>query len=148
MAETVANQIRRAAMDLLARREHSFQELDQKLSRRFPDQSEQIAGALGKLQAQGLQSDERMAEAFIRARMNRGQGPIKISAELRIRGLADQIISQALDEAGVDWFAQARQVCERKFGVLEPRDLKDKAKRARFLQQRGFSFDQIGTLLN
>ena len=45
--------IRRAAMDLLARREHSFKELTQKLSSRFPD--EDIQSPLERLRDENLQ---------------------------------------------------------------------------------------------
>ena len=105
--------------------------------------------ALEQLTAEGLQSDERLAEAFIRARANRGQGPIKIKAELRQKGISDQIISQAMLESEQDWFLLAADVAARKFREFEPNtkiDAKDRAKRSRFLQQRGFSFDHISSI--
>lgn len=161
--------IRRAAMDLLARREHGSQELFQKLVKRFSkyrssEASEQetskqeiieseaplsleerISLAVERLCDEGLQSDERLAEAFIRARANRGQGPLKIKAELRQKGISDQIISQAMSESEQDWFALAADVASKKFREMGS-DPKERAKRSRFLQQRGFSFDHISSI--
>lgn len=134
-------------MDLLARREHSFQELNTKLKRRFRDNPDLIVQELQKLSEQRLQSDSRMVEAFVRSRINKGQGSIKIRAELRNRGIADNLIEKGILDAEVDWFALIERVTERKFGNSKVVDLREKARRARFLQQRGFSFEQISAVL-
>jgi regulatory protein len=144
---SVAADIRRAAMDLLARREQSWKELNQKLSKRFPDEPDQIECQLDRLREEGLQSDFRMAESFIRYRANRGQGPIKISMELKRLGISDQCRNQALDVSEIDWLTHLRELCEQKYGSVDPVDLKEKARRSRFLQQRGFSFDMIRQVL-
>ncbi len=78
--------VRRAAMDLLARREHTRKELARKLSKKFRAVPEIVEEELDKLKAEGLQSDARLAEVFIRSRVSRGQGPVKIKMELRARG--------------------------------------------------------------
>lgn len=134
-------------MDLLARREHSFQELNTKLKRRFRDNPDLIVQELQKLSEQRLQSDSRMVEAFVRSRINKGQGSVKIRAELRNRGIADNLIEKGILDAEVDWFALIERVTERKFGNSKVVDLREKARRARFLQQRGFSFEQISAVL-
>jgi regulatory protein len=134
-------------MDLLARREHSLQELNNKLKRRFSAHPELLSHELGILKEQGLQSDSRMVEAFIRSRVSKGQGPARISAELRGKGIADSSIENGMQNAEVDWDLLAQQVAERKFGNVKVADFKEKGRRARFLQQRGFSFEQIGRIL-
>ena len=53
-----------------------------------------------------------------------------------------------LNEAGVDWFKLAKDTAQLKFGSDHEVDAKEKAKRMRFLQYRGFSFDQINYALN
>ncbi|MFT7247100.1 MAG: regulatory protein [Candidatus Azotimanducaceae bacterium] len=167
---------RRAAMDLLARREHGAGELCEKLLRRFnksirsqksrdfetdlesdPEQSTDQLRALiqvevDKLTASGLQSDARLAEAFVRSRVNRGQGPIKVKMGLRQKGVDDSLIEQAMAQAEVDWQALAIEIAARKF-AREDFGGKDfnltaklRAKRQRFLQQRGFSFEQISAV--
>jgi len=130
-------------MDLLARREHSRLELQNKLAKRFDVDPHAISVEVERLTAEGLQSDRRLAEAYIRARSNRGHGPIKIRVELRTKGVVDHLINTAFDESGIDWVALAAEVALRRFGDAPPSDLKEQARRGRFLLQRGFSFDHI-----
>lgn len=132
-------------MDLLARREHARLELERKLARKF-GHSEIVIEEISRLQAEGLQSDSRLADAFVRSRVARGQGPVKIRSELRGKGVPDNVVEAALSSSGVDWFELAAQVAAKRFGEEAPADAKEKAKRSRFLQQRGFDYDQIGSI--
>lgn len=138
--------IRHAAMNLLVRREHSRKELVQKLARKYSGKAEIVEEELDKLEAEGLQSDSRLADVFIRARVNRGQGPVKIKMELRGKGVDDDTLSFAFEACEVDWFALIEQVSRKRFGESVPSDAKERAKRGRFLQQRGFNFDHISSL--
>lgn len=138
--------IRLAAMDLLARREHSRSELQQKLGRRFDDR-ETIAEVLDGLARDKLQSDSRYAESFARQRVSRGHGPLRLRQEMRQKGIPDDEASAALEALEVDWEQLALEVCRKKFGPGAPADFKDKARRQRFLQYRGFSADQIAACL-
>lgn len=132
---------RAAAMDLLARREHSLAELRLKLAdREFPP--EEIEAALAALASEGLVSDERFLEAFIAARIRKGQGPIRIRAELLQRGMDTDTASRALADAH-DWRALAREVRASRFGPQPPADFRDRARQSRFLEYRGFTSDQI-----
>ena len=144
---TSETDIRRAAMDLLARREHSKSELAMKLRRRFPSFPEWIDDAIEQLARENLQSDARMAEAFVRSRIGRGQGPRKVKAELRGKGISDDVIGLALEECDVNWRELAEQVYRKRFGDYAPGDAKERAKRLRFLEGRGFSFDQVSDFL-
>ncbi|MGV0034542.1 MAG: regulatory protein RecX [Candidatus Azotimanducaceae bacterium WSBS_2022_MAG_OTU7] len=163
MTEVKPSDVRRAAMDLLARREHSRHELLLKLTRRLGEHPELFEQEVGKLTNQGLQSDRRLAEAFIRARTNKGQGPVKIRMELRTKQVSDEIVSTAFDECGIDFLALAQSVAYKKFGDqlvktpdmealdvealdMKALDMKTKARVSRFMQQRGFSFDHISSL--
>ncbi len=140
--------IRHKAMDLLARREHSRLELKQKLSQRFPDQGTLIDVVLSRLADENLQSDSRYAEAFLAARSGRGQGPQRIRAELRQRGVSDVHVDQVMQQADIDWHALARQVVARKYGEKPCSDYSERAKRSRFLQYRGFDSDVIKAILS
>ena len=138
--------MRATAMNLLARREHSTQELrDKLLTRGFED--DEIVPALQTLSREGLLSDERFTESFIHSRMERGSGPVKIRAELRQRGVADEIISDWLDERDRMWLERAETVRCKKFGSALPVDYKEKARQARFLQYRGFSAEHTRQVL-
>lgn len=138
--------IRFAAMDLLARREHSRRELKQKLKKRFNDE-ELIETQLDRLVEERLQSDQRFAESFLRQRINRGHGPMRIRQEMRQKGISDSEIGAALDEEQPDWYALAEETYRRKFGDIPPEDIKAKAKRSRFMQYRGFGLDHYQHLM-
>jgi len=138
--------VRATAMNLLARREHSTQELrDKLLARGFDD--DEITPALQTLSREGLLSDERFTESFIHSRMERGSGPVKIRAELRQRGVTDEVIANWLDERDRVWLERAEAVRCKKFGSALPVDYKEKARQARFLQYRGFSAEQTRQVL-
>jgi regulatory protein len=132
-------------MDLLARREHSCTELKRKLAARDYAEDE-IDTAVAALEAEGLASDARFAEAFVAARVRRGQGPRRIQRELDARGVAPELATAPMDQ--VDWPAQVRAARVRKFGPDRPGDYKERARQARFLEYRGFTGEQIGRELN
>lgn len=125
-------------MDLLARREHSVRELRNKLLRRFPDAAS-VDEQLSRLIAERLQSDVRFAASYARQRINRGYGPLRLREELRERGVLEADVTAAMAELDIDWCAVAVEVLHKKFGTREAIDLKEKARRARFMQYRGFS---------
>jgi len=85
----------------------------------------------------------RFAEAFVRSRILRGHGLTRIRQDIRQKGIADELVGQTLGEADVDWMTLAREVAQRKFGRRQAADQRETAKRMRFLQYRGFSYDQI-----
>ena len=125
-----------SALRMLVRREHSQFEIQQKLQQKDFEHAD-IQKTIALLIEQGYQSDTRFAEAFIRMRYNQGKGPIKISLELKQRGV------EQFDLSVYEWRDRAKQVLEKKFGSEAPKDYKEKAKRQRFLQSRGFDFEQI-----
>lgn len=133
-------------MDLLARREHSCLELQQKLQKRVAN-FDQLQTELDQLVDENLLSDERFCDTFVRSRMNRGYGPLRIKAELKARGVAEQLISGSLHEQADSWLTQLTELVARKYGTEPAQDVKSLAKRQRFLQQRGYTFDQIRLVL-
>lgn len=140
-AAEVSKNIRQAAIDLLARREHSFAELERKLSVRFP--RELTVTVLTRLQQEKLQSDDRFVESYIYSRQQRGYGPVRIRSELLQKGVDSELVNQLLDECQVDWRMLIRKVKEHKFGVRPPVDARERARQMRFLAGRGFSMEQI-----
>ncbi|MDJ0927686.1 MAG: regulatory protein RecX [Gammaproteobacteria bacterium] len=131
---------RRVAMDCLARREHSENELRRKLaSRDFT--ADEIDATLSDLVREGLASDARFAEAFAANRASRGQGPVRIRVELEARGVAAELIDQQL--RAHDWVAAASEARDKRFGGAIPADYREWARQARFLQNRGFTSEQV-----
>ena len=139
--------IRNTAMNLLARREHSSEELLQKLKRRDFDEAE-IRDAISRLKSDNLQSDERFAECFTHQRVNAGYGPLKIRQDLRQKGIAEATIESCLEVYDDEWQQRMVKLRERKFGVEIPDDYRLKMKQARFLQGRGFVSDEIMRLFS
>lgn len=144
--EITPSKIRIAAMGMLAGREYLQSQLAEKLAKKF-DNSSFIPEVLKRLVEDNLQSDHRFIEAFIRSRISRGQGETRIRLELKQRGANIALVSQLLAEAEVDWYELALQTATNKFGQSQPVDAKEKDKRMRFLQYRGYNFDQINYAL-
>lgn len=74
-------------------------------------------------------------------------GSARVANELREKGVADDLIADAVEEVKINELAFAREICRKKFKT-SPSNREDWAKQARFLQSRGFSFDVIKKALN
>lgn len=138
--------IRRAAMNLLARREHGYVELARKLRQRGAD-AEKLETELQRLVEDGLQSEQRFLESYIRSRANAGRGPRRIREELLQRGVERNEIEQAMSTAAINWHENMHDLWQRRFAG-EVVDLKDKARQTRFLAQRGYAPEDIRRLLD
>lgn len=140
-------QVRDAALRLLARREHSAQELRRKLLlREHP--VELVEAALRELATESLLSDARFAEEFVRSRRDKGFGPQRIRAELRQHGVDPTVAENQLRSSDEDWQGRALTQYRKRFGRQPPRDLAERGKRYRFLINRGFTADQIRRVLD
>jgi regulatory protein len=138
--------IEQAALRLLAVREHSKAELARKLeSRDFP--SDEISALLKRFEAAGYLDDQRYTELYLEMRARKGFGPCKIRQELLERGIANDIISDWVDDRDPRWRKQMAEVALQKFGVLTERTQKELGRRARFLEYRGFPTYLIGDFL-
>lgn len=126
------------AVKLLSMREQSRMELIQKLRKKYPEHSALAEPVVEALLNEGWQSDERFAESYIRHRSQRGFGPKRIRQELQQKGVCTSEIEHALLIAEVDWESLENEVYQKKFGSSEPEDYAERAKRMRFMQQRGF----------
>ena len=135
--------IRKKAMDYLSRREHSRYELYKKISTHNFDK-DLINQELDLLIRDGLLSDERFVEAFIHSRKKNGKGPLKISAELQQRGADESLINKYIEEIeNSEWLASAKQVVEKKLGNNQQLDYDNQLKMMKFLNNRGFTIDQV-----
>ena len=133
---------RNSAMRLLARREHSRAELRGKLvGRGFENDS--VEELLQGLEDQDLLSDERFAMSLIASRAETGYGPKRIDLELRNRGVSEELAREALAKAEVDWGQQVTDQAVRKFGSDPAQTFPEWARRARYLERRGFGQDAI-----
>ena len=129
--------IRRSALDLLARREHSYAELLRKLRQRgAPVEMAEVE--LDRLQDDGLLSDERFCEAYVRSRSQRGYGPQRLREELRQRGVSQALIERELSSAQRDWPALARAAFAKRFPDGPATEPRERARQQRFMHYRGF----------
>ncbi len=143
-----AVQLRARALALLAQREHSEQELGRKLHTALqraaerageapPDDAQaRVQALLEALVAQGLLSNARYVDSRLRSRAPR----------LGVRRLAAELAQQGLKPEGETWAEvqateaeRALALLHRRFGDEPPSDLKEKARRLRFLLSRGFA---------
>jgi regulatory protein len=138
--------VRRAAMDLLARREHSRVELTRKLRKRGAP-AELVDSVLRQLAEDGLLSESRYLESYVSSRARAGYGPQRIREELGQRGLQHEDVEQAMQQSGIDWSNNLRDVWQRKFCGQLPADSRERARQGRFLAYRGYSLEMIGRLL-
>ncbi|OZB20276.1 MAG: recombinase RecX [Marinobacter sp. 34-60-7] len=136
---------RSTALRLLARREHSRQELRLKLLQRKLEASV-IDPVLDEYEQEGWLDDARFADVYARQRMDIGYGPVRILAELQQRGVhkAPEWFDAVDDRS---WAAEAAALRERRFGPV-PEDFSEKMKQAQFLARRGFSSAQVSRALS
>ncbi len=134
------------ALYLLARREHSRVELRHKLMAKKYSEPD-IDTALNILAEHNLQSDRRFAECYLRARSQKGMGPIKIRQELSLRGISKEMIAELIQMADNAWFKLVRECWRRHFKGKIPENPPERAKQARFLIARGFTRDHINSLI-
>lgn len=143
MPKTVS--LRDRALAYLARREHSRAELTRKLAQ-AGFASEEIAPVLDEFENKNWLSDQRFAESYVADHQIR-YGAVKLTYELRQRGIADSIIEQVLTASRDTELARAREIWRKKFST-PPASSAEKARQMRFLQSRGFSIGTINQTIN
>jgi regulatory protein len=117
-----------------------------KLLRRGDCPEAVVDTVLAGLDEEGLLDERRFVEAFTRSRRGRGQGPLRIEADLRQRGIRPELIVTGLEEAGedgLDWLEICRAARRKRFGPVPPSDWDERARQMRFLRTRGFTEEQI-----
>jgi len=140
-----AKEIREICIRLLTRREQSQRELLDKLAIKGFDRSD-TQHVIDELVKESWQSDERFAESYARYRIKKGFGPVKIAYELRQRGIAAFDLDPVILDLVGSWFDLMEQVYHKKFSQDQILSQKERLKRIRFLQQRGFSNEMIKSL--
>jgi regulatory protein len=128
------------ACELLAQRPHFRRELERKLRQRdYPPAD--LDAALERLEREGYLNDLAAARSFVVARQGRGEGGIRLRAELERRGAAVSAIATVLAELPEDDLPAARAAAARR------RDASPEAL-ARHLARKGFSRRAIFAVLN
>lgn len=137
--------LRQRALEYLGKREYSTAELGQKL-KTYADESDDIPALLADFKARGWLSDARFTAQLINARKVKF-GSAKVAHELKEKGIADDLIADAVSEIKENELEHATEVWHKKFKAVAS-DRHEWAKQARFLQSRGFGFDTIKKVLS
>lgn len=140
------------AIRILAMRDHSEQELRRKLvapvmSKNGPEALDVTPDELEQVVAWCIENryldDNRFVGQFIASRSRKGYGPARIRQELSQKGIARQVVDQAMRECDIDWVSLAREQAQRKYGEPLPSTFTEKVKVQRFLLYRGYLMEDI-----
>lgn len=137
---------RQSALQLLSRRDHSEYELQQKLALKGY-QTEVIDEVVKYCLELGYLSDVRYAASQARQMVHKGYGEQRLRQQLKEKRVAEDVIEQVLAEQTIDWFELAKEVAHKKFKSGISLERSQYAKQVRYLQYRGFNFDQIRYVL-
>jgi regulatory protein len=131
-------ELKARALRYLVRREHSRDELSRKLAP-HAESPQILEGTLNWLESTNKLSNQRFAEVRTR-QLARKYGAARIRQDLKAKGIDDYPVSAAGE------LERARAILARKY--REPATSREEhARRARFLQSRGFSYDTIRSAL-
>jgi regulatory protein len=134
-------ELKTRALRYLVRREHSRAELARKLAP-HAESPQALEALLQELVAKKQLSDERYAETRVH-QLSRKYGAAKIRQDLKAHGVADAVADRISSEGDLQ---KARAILARKYReVAATRE--EQARRARFLQARGFSYETIRAAL-
>lgn len=137
-----AAELKARALRLLARREHTRRELARKLAPHAAS-GEAIEALLDGLVEKRQLSEARYAEERARV-LARKYGAARIRHDLQAKGVAAEIVER-VDIPGER--ERAAAILARKYRT-PARTREERARRARFLQSRGFSYDTIRAVLS
>lgn len=138
-------EVRDLAVRYLTRREYGIEELKYKLIQRGAE-NDVAENVVSQLADENLVSDQRFAEMYVRMRIRRLFGPLKIKGELRSRGISDHLIAESMPSEQETWFDSALQwASKRHRGEL---DYASRAKIYRSLMNRGFTHEQANVALD
>ena len=128
------------ALRLLSAREHSRSELERRLAQ-FEEEPGALAQVLDTLQAKGFISEQRVVESVVNRRSAK-LGTARIRQELQAKGLAPEVVQDAVAQLRTTEVERAREVWRKKFGA-SPADASERGRQMRFLASRGFGGDAI-----
>jgi regulatory protein len=104
-----------------------------------------VEALLDELQARGWLSEQRLADQLLRAAAGRF-GSRKVEQQLAQKGVSQEVVAQARKRARGNELDSARAARLKRFGK-PPASLRERARQARFLEQRGFDPEVIRQVL-
>ena len=132
-------------MNALSRREHSEKEIYLKFVN-LVNSKDILLEEILKLKEEGLISNQRYAEAYIRSRFHSGFGPVRIKYELEKKGVIKTIIKTAFQETDLDWDDKLKSEFKKKYESNEMKNTNIN-KISKFFLYRGFDLEKISKLI-
>jgi len=137
--------LRERVLRHLSRRDYSRAELAVKLAPYGT--GEEIEALLNRMGELSLQSDARMAENWVHSHAGRF-GRVRLQNELTRRGLARELIEEALTNSDMpNELERAQAVRQSRYSAL-PADAREWTRQARFLLARGFTAETVHAVLH
>lgn len=147
MTEILPKRARERCLNLLSRRSMTEQELRNKLKEGYYPE-EIIDKTMNLLMKYRFIDDEYFAENYIETHQ-KGKSIRQIKQNLMRKGIASDVISQALSEADVDEEESIRRLMVKKRIDPEYSTEEEKTKFCAYLLRKGYDFDRIRkTVLN
>lgn len=138
--------VRKKAVDLLARREHSRQELSLKLQQRS-FQEDLVRKVIQEMEEKDYLNDRRFAVMWVRSRLRRHpEGPVKLTAGLQEKGVSRDIINSVLGEELTEEVQQ--EALERAIEKLAKKRGMNRDKMLSSLVRLGFSYHRVRHLVD
>ena len=141
--------LKKRALYYLGKREYSRLELNKKIkafAQELELETQDIKAILNDLEGNAWLSDQRFTEQFILSKKNK-YGVEKIRYELKVRGVADNIINTELVKIKTENYSLAKKIWAKKFDGA-PKSLDERNKQIRFLQGRGIDIELIHQILS
>jgi len=107
-------------------------------------------GVIARLRSLNYLDDLSFAQIWARSRLeSRGYGPRRVAQELRIKGIAAEVIRQTLQQSLQQTSEQesAKKLLTKRFGGVSLQDIKTQRRAVALLLRRGFSSKVIFDLL-
>ena len=133
---------------MCSRREYCVSDIRSKLMKELEGDTEKVESALAELKQERYVDDLRYATAYARDKASiAGWGSTKIRYMLSAKGIAKDIITEALNEVD-DSKASSRleKLLEHKYKSLKD-DSQWKIKLLRFALGRGYTYDEVNDLI-
>lgn len=131
------------ACRVLAMREYSEKQLRQKIYDKGYDIAETEQTIQFLLENNWL-SDRRFCESFVRSKVSRGIGLLRLRYELADKGISSEMLESVLAEQSICWQDACDNVTIKKVATNSFQNtIKDRLKLERFLKYRGFSGEQV-----
>ena len=128
------------ALRHLSTREHSRQELTQKL-KTFEVEPGELARVLDELEAKDFVNEQRVVDSVVHRRSGK-LGALRIRQELQRKGLPADAVQAAVAGLKATELERARGVWQKKFGAVAQTPA-ERAKQARFIASRGFGAEVL-----